>query len=190
MRMAFSLASAPPLVKNTLWNPDGARETMRFAASPRARLTVDGAMVVSSSACSRIACTTAGCWCPMLTFTSWLEKSRYSRPEWSHTREPRPLAIVSVEACDCADQEWKTWSLSSSRASSSRPSVRLSVMASLPFCQFSADRVAPRPGAARIEICERVSIRAPSSGATRPPEFGSSCRPRRVRPRRARSPRP
>ena len=54
--MAFSLASAPPFVKKTLWKPVGARPMMRFAASPRARFTVDGAIVVSRSACSWIAC--------------------------------------------------------------------------------------------------------------------------------------
>jgi hypothetical protein len=74
--MAFSLASAPPLVKKTLPNVEPARARMRFAASPRARLAWAGATVVSTSACALIAATTAGCWCPMLVFTSWLEKSR------------------------------------------------------------------------------------------------------------------
>ena len=80
MRMAFSFASAPPLVKNTLLNAvAGACDRMRFAASPRVRFTVAGATVVRISACSRIAATTAGCWWPMFTLTSWLAKSRYRR---------------------------------------------------------------------------------------------------------------
>ncbi len=74
--MAFSIASAPPLVKNTLSMPAGARSVIRRAASPRARLAVGGEIVVRSAACSWIAATTAGCWWPMLTLTSWLEKSR------------------------------------------------------------------------------------------------------------------
>ena len=76
IRTAFSIASAPPLVKNTLFRPAGARSVIRRAASPRVRLAVDGAMVASVAACSWMARTTAGCWWPMLTLTSWLEKSR------------------------------------------------------------------------------------------------------------------
>ena len=76
MRIAFSFASAPPLVKKTLRNPSGAFDRMRCAASPRARFAVAGPMVASRAACSWIALTTAGCWCPMLTLTSWLAKSR------------------------------------------------------------------------------------------------------------------
>src|SRR4051812_17935771 len=52
----------------------------------------------------------------MLVFTSWLEKSRYRRPAWSHTVEPRPPAITSGLRCACADHEWKTWSRSSRSA--------------------------------------------------------------------------
>ncbi len=50
MRIAFSFASAPPLVKNTLRNPAGAFERMRCAASPRARFAVAGPMVASRAA--------------------------------------------------------------------------------------------------------------------------------------------
>src|SRR5690554_5732776 len=120
--MAFSLASAPPLVKKTLLKPSGARSVMRLAASPRCRLTVDGAMVVSRSACSLIAATTAGCWWPMFTFTNWLEKSRYWRPEESHTRQPWPPEMTNGFNCAWADQEWKTClSSSTARASRSTP---------------------------------------------------------------------
>src|SRR5690554_3880080 len=122
--MAFSLASAPPLVKKTLLKPAGARSVMRLAASPRCRLTVDGAIVVSRSACSLMAETTAGCWWPMFTFTSWLEKSRYWRPEWSHTRQPSPPEMTNGFSCAWADQEWNTCaSRSMARWSRSLPTV-------------------------------------------------------------------
>ena len=76
MRIAFSLASAPPLVKKTLFMPSGAFEATFFAASPRVRFAVAGATVVRRAACSWIAATILGCWWPMFTLTSWLEKSR------------------------------------------------------------------------------------------------------------------
>ena len=76
MRTAFSLASAPPLVKKTLFIPSGARPAMRIAASPRAALACWGATVDSSAAWSWIALTTLGCWWPMLTLTSCDDRSR------------------------------------------------------------------------------------------------------------------
>ncbi len=76
IRMAFSLASAPPLVKKTLLKPSGARAVISRAASARVRLAWAGATVASVCACSMIAATTLGCWWPMLVKTSWLEKSR------------------------------------------------------------------------------------------------------------------
>ena len=112
IRIAFSLASAPPLVKNTLVNPSGAWLSTRSAARPRVRFAVAGATVVSVAACSWIAATTRGCWWPMLVLTSWLEKSRYRRPAWSHTVDPSPPAMTSGFRCACADHEWKTWSRS------------------------------------------------------------------------------
>jgi hypothetical protein len=80
MRMAFSVASAPPLVKNTMSRLSGATSTMRRAASLRAGVGVerrDGAQPVGRS---WIAAISLGCWWPMLTFISWLEKSRYRLP--------------------------------------------------------------------------------------------------------------
>ena len=76
IRIAFSFASAPPLVKNTFSMPSGASAAILVAASPLASFACCGAIVVSFAACSAIAAVTRGCWCPMLTFTSWLEKSR------------------------------------------------------------------------------------------------------------------
>ena len=42
MRMAFSLASAPPLVKNTMSRSPGARSASSRASSPRLSLAMDG----------------------------------------------------------------------------------------------------------------------------------------------------
>ena len=80
MRMAFSLASAPPLVKKILSMPSGASSAMRAAASPRAAFACWGATVASLPACSAMAATMAGCWWPALVLTSWLEKSRKRAP--------------------------------------------------------------------------------------------------------------
>ena len=77
MRIAFSVASAPPLVKNTLSMLSGATSMMRRAASDRSALAWNGAMVHSRPAASWIAAISLGCWWPRLTFISWLLKSRY-----------------------------------------------------------------------------------------------------------------
>ncbi len=75
-RMAFSFASAPPLVKKILSRSPGVRSAISRAASLRDSTAKPGAMVQSLAACSWIAATTLGCWCPMLVFTSCEEKSR------------------------------------------------------------------------------------------------------------------
>ena len=80
IRMAFSLASAPPLVNKIFSSPSGASAASRVAASPRVSLACCGAMVHSFWAWAAIAAVTRGCWCPMLVFTSWEEKSRYRLP--------------------------------------------------------------------------------------------------------------
>jgi hypothetical protein len=81
MRTAFSMASAPPLVKKTCVNRSpfswpGARSTMSRAASDRAALACCGATVASSAACSWMAATTLGWPKPMFVNTSCPEKSR------------------------------------------------------------------------------------------------------------------
>ena len=76
MRIAFSLASAPPLVKNTFSNPSGARSVMSRAAFARVSFANGGAAVASVSSCSRMPSSSLGCWCPMFVKTSWLAKSR------------------------------------------------------------------------------------------------------------------
>ena len=60
--MAFSLASAPPLVKKTMFMPSGAISAMARAASLRMSLAMAGEMVVSRPACSAMAATSRGCW--------------------------------------------------------------------------------------------------------------------------------
>jgi len=61
-RIAFSLASAPALVKKTFSKQAGACDKILPAASARVRLAVEGAIVVRTPACSWIAATTLGCW--------------------------------------------------------------------------------------------------------------------------------
>jgi hypothetical protein len=75
-RTAFSVASAPPLVKNTLSRSPGARSASMRASSLRAALAWPGAIMHSTSACALMAATTRGCWWPMFMFTICDEKSR------------------------------------------------------------------------------------------------------------------
>ena len=60
--MAFSVASAPPLVKNTRFSVPGARPAMSRAASERDSSAKLGAMVHCRAAASWIAATSFGCW--------------------------------------------------------------------------------------------------------------------------------
>ena len=76
MRTAFSLASAPPFVKNTFEKPAGAISLMSRASSPRVAFAIEGWIVASRPACSWIAATRSGCWWPRFRFTSCDEKSR------------------------------------------------------------------------------------------------------------------
>ena len=62
MRMAFSLASAPPLVKKTLLNPSGARLVISRDASARVALAWAGATVVRVASCSVMPAMIFGCW--------------------------------------------------------------------------------------------------------------------------------
>ena len=97
MRMAFSFASAPPLVKKTLREARrGARRRCAWRPRRARGSRCAGAIVVSSvGLLLDRRRRRAGCWWPMLTLTSWLEKSRYSRPAWSQTRQPSPPAMTS-----------------------------------------------------------------------------------------------
>jgi hypothetical protein len=76
IRMAFSFASAPPLVKNAMSRSPGASSARRRASSPRLSLARLGAMVHRRSAWSLIAWTIFGCWWPIDALTSWEAKSR------------------------------------------------------------------------------------------------------------------
>ena len=60
--MAFSVASAPPLVKKTLSRSPGAAPAMSRAASERDSSAKLGAMVHWRAAASWIAATSFGCW--------------------------------------------------------------------------------------------------------------------------------
>jgi hypothetical protein len=59
--MAFSLASAPPLVKKILVKGAPAFDRMPWAASPRVKFACAGATLGRIAACSWIAATTFGC---------------------------------------------------------------------------------------------------------------------------------
>lgn len=61
MRTACSLASAPPLVKNTRLRSPGAISAISRAASPRLSLAKVEAIMQIWSACSLMAATTLGC---------------------------------------------------------------------------------------------------------------------------------
>ena len=61
MRIAFSLASAPPLVKKTMFMPSGATSAMTRAASERMSLAIARETVISRPACSWMAATSFGC---------------------------------------------------------------------------------------------------------------------------------
>jgi hypothetical protein len=60
--MAFSVASAPPLVKKTWLRSPGASSAMSRAASERTSTAKVGASVVIRAACSWMAATSRGCW--------------------------------------------------------------------------------------------------------------------------------
>jgi hypothetical protein len=115
-RTAFSTASVPPLVKNTMSRSPGASSAIRRAASLRMSLATLGAIVHSRAACAWMAATSLGCWWPMFTFTSWLEKSSQVFPLSSHMREPFAPAMTTGASAPWADHEWKTCARSFSYA--------------------------------------------------------------------------
>src|SRR5918992_2004123 len=67
---AFSLASAPPLVKNDILRSPGVTSARSLASSPRLSFAMGGPIVHRRSACSLIAATPLGGWWPMETLTS------------------------------------------------------------------------------------------------------------------------
>jgi hypothetical protein len=74
--IAFSFASAPPFVKKDIFRSPGVTSAISRASSERFSCAMGGPIVVSLSACSLIAATTFGCWCPIETLTSCEAKSR------------------------------------------------------------------------------------------------------------------
>ncbi len=74
--IAFSFASAPPFVKNDISRSPGVISASMRASVERGSVAIGGPIVHSFSACSLIAATTFGCWCPIETLTSCDAKSR------------------------------------------------------------------------------------------------------------------
>ncbi len=74
--IAFSFASAPEFVKNDIERSPGVTSARSRPRRERDSFAIGGPIVASRSACSLIAATIFGCWCPMLTLTSCDAKSR------------------------------------------------------------------------------------------------------------------
>ncbi len=74
--IAFSFASAPEFVKNDMLRSPGAISASMRPSCERDSFAIGGPIVHNRSACSLIAATIFGCWCPMLTLTSCDAKSR------------------------------------------------------------------------------------------------------------------
>ena len=104
---ACSLASAPPRVKNTRppSNPDF--PSNKSARRARGSAPHELATKHSFSACSRIARTTWGCWCPRLQHSLRLLKSRIVPPFSAIRRAPRPPTIVGASQSVCLHQLWQ-----------------------------------------------------------------------------------
>ncbi len=73
---AFSLASAPPLVKNESERSPGVTSASSSPRRERDSVAMGGPIVHSFSAWSLIASIMRGCWCPSDTLTSCEAKSR------------------------------------------------------------------------------------------------------------------
>ena len=76
MRIAFSLASAPPFVKKKTSMSPGASSASFAPSRARGSVARNGLAYASTAACSWIAFTTFGCEWPTFEHISWLLKSR------------------------------------------------------------------------------------------------------------------
>jgi hypothetical protein len=74
--IAFSFASAPPFVKKDIVRFPGVTSASSRPSFDLDSLAIGGPIVQSSAACSLIAATTFGCWCPSDRLTSCDAKSR------------------------------------------------------------------------------------------------------------------
>ena len=74
--IAFSLASAPPLVKKKQSMSPGVTSASFAPSRARGSVAMNGLAYGSRAACSWIARTTRGSVCPMFTHINWLLKSR------------------------------------------------------------------------------------------------------------------
>ena len=103
MRIAFSLASAPPFVKKKCSMSPGAIAASFTPSRARASVAMNGFAYASVAACSWIARMTAGCPCPMLLHINWLLKSRYRLPSGVQKYTPSARATGIGSIVDCAD---------------------------------------------------------------------------------------
>src|SRR5688572_21703625 len=153
----------------------GARSVINRAASLRMSLAMLGATVHSRSACCLIASTMRGCWWPMLTLTSWQEKSRYVLPLSSHIRDPWAPTITAGSSAPWADHEWNTCARSLAYAVATYRSTSVLILSStwvMSCSSASASEGAPaseRPAAAQ------------AAGVVAGERIGSSYRDRKPR---------
>src|SRR6478735_11748513 len=109
---AFSLASAPPRVKNT--RPPSKPERSSNISARRARGRAPHALLTkhSCAACARMAATNFGCWCPRLLHSARLLMSRIVRPSARCSRAPAPPTTVGACQSAWTDQlcrtEWRS----------------------------------------------------------------------------------
>jgi hypothetical protein len=98
--IAFSFASAPPLVKKNVSMSPGAIAASFCPSLARASVAMKGLAYASVSACRWMARTTRGSPWPMLTHISWLLKSRKRRLSGVQNQHPFAPAtgIGSTEA--------------------------------------------------------------------------------------------
>ena len=120
MRTAFSLASAPPFVKNTFSKPSGATSAMRRASSPRTSFAIDGWIVARRPACSLDRRDEIRMLVPEVEVHQLRARSRGRRcPRSPRTSRPRPPRSGSGSMSACALHEWNTCARSSARTRAS-----------------------------------------------------------------------
>ena len=101
--MAFSLASAPPLVKKNVSMSPGVTSASFAPRRARGSVAMNGLAYASDAAWSWMARITFGWPCPMLVHISWLLKSRNRLPSGVQKYTPSARAIGIGSTADCAD---------------------------------------------------------------------------------------
>src|SRR5215469_942007 len=102
MRIAYSIASVPPLVKNVRFRSPGVTSASISARRAAGRFEKLGPITGSSAACRRIASTTLGWQWPTFMYASWPPRSRWRLPAESKNQLPRAPVIVRGESVPCA----------------------------------------------------------------------------------------